>query len=911
MNNKTVCHRDNKRFAAIFLLNIILICNLIGQVYADESDSYIWWEGEAFIDTNSPRPVDPSTPGNQRPEEREKLSGGKWMTVKPPKDGSACTIQYQVEVPVGKTYHFWVRKFWKHGPFKWRFNGQEWRTCGKNIALADSASLQNFWTVSWVFLGKVELAAGTHTLDIEMIENKGCFDCWLLTDKPFTPRGLLKPGEKSGLAEPGYFAWEPDYDTHGAGCPIDLRYLNEQEAGKNGRVRRQGNGFVTGDGKPVRFWIVEGNSLLDMEKSKIDYWARRLAKYGVNMVRVGIIPLYEPYNEGDMEGFERARDKLQYTVAALKKQGIYTYIAHLLRHTRKTIPGKFAGPGYSKRVTPYGLSFFSSQFRDHYMGYVGKTLTAANPYTGLPLAKDPAVAFLEIQNETGLLFWTFDPKKMVPQTRMLIEKAFGDWAAEKYGSVEAALNAWGPEKAPGEPSVDVPAQGRLGLYNAGLLTSMPWAAKNRNPRRASDQLQFMVETQKTFYETMIKRLRQETGLESLIACSNWKTADPKTLGVLERYTYTAGDVICRNVYYSVTHKPKAKLAYTVSVGDTFQGLSTLKAPSMPSPLTIGHVNDYPYMITENAWTQPNRFRTEWPFLVATYGSMMGVDGWNFFPLKDAIWSTDIWRWQVTTPCVFGQFPAAAIIFRQGYVKEAPNAVTEELALEDLYAFKGSYLYEMSGTDDTWVSRIGDREGGADSEADQPEPRAFFVGKVNRTVGSEPGKLETVDFAKYIDPQARTVTSMTGQLSWDYGQGVVRVNTPCAQGAGGFLQAAGPLDLSDVTIESDNEYATVLVVSLDGRPLTESGQILIQAATEDKFYGFATEPKGAFRTVTSTGGYPLNVKEIRTRVTLKGITGNAVVLDANGYLTERSGKTSVEGDDLVIDLPEDALYTIIQ
>jgi hypothetical protein len=37
-------------------------------------------------------------------------------------------------------YAFWVRKFWKHGPFRWRFDSMpagEWRELGPNPALAD------------------------------------------------------------------------------------------------------------------------------------------------------------------------------------------------------------------------------------------------------------------------------------------------------------------------------------------------------------------------------------------------------------------------------------------------------------------------------------------------------------------------------------------------------------------------------------------------------------------------------------------------------------------------------------------------------------------------------------------------------------------------------------------------------
>jgi hypothetical protein len=36
------------------------------------------------------------------------------------------------------------------------------------------------------------------------------------------------------------------------------------------------------------------------------------------------------------------------------------------------------------------------------------------------------------------------------------------------------------------------------------------------------------------------------------------------------------------------------------------------------------------MVTENSWTRPNRYRAEWPVLIASYASLQGIDGWNFF-----------------------------------------------------------------------------------------------------------------------------------------------------------------------------------------------------------------------------------------------------------------------------------------
>jgi hypothetical protein len=42
-------------------------------------------------------------------------------------------------VPQTATYEFYARKFWQHGPFRYRFDNGEWREV-RRAALLDSAS---------------------------------------------------------------------------------------------------------------------------------------------------------------------------------------------------------------------------------------------------------------------------------------------------------------------------------------------------------------------------------------------------------------------------------------------------------------------------------------------------------------------------------------------------------------------------------------------------------------------------------------------------------------------------------------------------------------------------------------------------------------------------------------------------
>jgi len=882
---------------------------------------HVWWEGEDFEETNLAEPVRMDLPGHRTPEQRRKLSGGRWLTPHGARGEGPFWIEYTVEVPEAGTYDFYVRKFWKHGPFRWRFGKQPWRTLGRDVALLDETYLQKHWGANWVSMGELTLEAGRHPFRVEMLEPKGAIDSFLLIQGPFLPRGKLKPGERSGKAEPGYFAWEPPPDPLTGEAPIDLRRLNETLAGADGFVRRRGEDFVLASGRPVRFWMVQAD-LLAMEPETVERWARRLAKYGVNLVRMQLGAFFQDRMAGRDDAFRRRLDRLHHVVAALKREGIYSYFGHLYWHTSGSsrIP-EAIHPGFGDGKNAIALLFFSPRFQAWYQDYVRAIMMPENPYTGRPLAEEPAVAFLEIQNESGLLFWTFKPGKFPEPERALVERDFGDWLQRRYGSLEKARAAWGPDS--GKHTPDRFDEGRAGLYDAGFLTGADWAVRQRNPRRAGDQLAWMVESARRFYTRMKRQLGAELG--QLITGSNWHTADERVLGALERYTYTATDAVLRNSYFSTEYPDKEarQRFYAVEEGDTYRSRSALKPPAAPGPLATPQPAGHPFMVTENNWTRPNRYRAEWPFLVAAYGSLAGIDGWNFFALGAAEWQVPMDVWDLNNPTVLGQFPGAALVYRRGDVTEPDEpAVLETISLKEAYALQGTRLRALPGRDALWAGRRPKEAGEAGGEAGGGagggtgggagvDPRAFFVGPMRQRFRRGPAELESIDLTEFIDPEARTRRAMTGQLAWNYDQGVVTLDTPRAQGATGFLAAAGPIELSDLTLRSENTYGSILVVSLDDRPLARSRRVLIQAATHDKPYGFRTRPAGRYRRIVDLGGHPLNVRRIRARLTLRTAGREAIVLDGNGYLTERRAPSEAAEGRLTLELPENAIYTLIR
>ena len=845
---------------------------------------YVWWEGEAADETNFPAKTWFS--GHTFPKTREQLSGGKWLTNIGKRSGPEAFAKYRLAVPAGGDYAFWARKFWKHGPFRWRFDRQEWRTCGRDIALADSVTLKTHVCANWVHLGKVRLAKGPHTFELRLLAKAGenqtaGFDCFILTRGPFVPRGRKKPGRKSGKADEGCFAWEPGVDAFGDDALLDLRGLNEKVAGQDGFVRRRGKDLVLGSGKAVRFWAVNvsANNAAQSHDS-VDYLARKLAKLGVNMVRYHS-PLFA--RGGDPAKVDPKKlDNLHYLVAAMKKQGIYTKVSFYFP-LWFDIKGGYGIPGYDaiKNKRPFALLYFDRRMQEIHRSWAKALLTTKNPYTGRALANEPAVAIVEIVNEDSYFFWTFSKKNIPPVHWKRLETLYSKWLAERNIARKGELlDAWH-------------------MTAGGLKQGGPDKRK-----RVADQVRFLTMHQLRFYQSTVRYFRDELGYRGLISCSNWKTADANMLDALERFTYTAGDVIDRHGYFGGKHTGEGA-GYSVRVGHTFADRAAVLEPQA-LPIQVNQVAGYPHIISELGWPNPNRYRADCTFLASAYGALQGVDGLFFFAVgSNYLNDQSMHKFAASCPVIAGTFPGAALQYRRGDVAEADVAVRRVLRLENLFALKGSAAAAQAFD----KLRGADIPKGAAAGPGGLNPLSYYVGRVERAIGADGARPAAAQLSKHIDSRRKTVTSLDGRLSWDYGRGLVRVNTARSQGAAGFLSKAGRIALDNVTIESGNEYGAVMAISLDGKPLAASRRILIQAMTQERPLGFRTS--GA--RITSLGGAPFGVKKIDVKITLK-LTGpggtRVVVLDENGYARRDEVRTSSAGQAVTVSLAADGVYHVV-
>ncbi len=860
----------------------------------------IWIEGEAADSSSMKRH------GWYDSVRKGELSGGDWLSHFA--GGEMPVASYTIETAEGGAHQFWLRANpVGRATLSVRLNEGEWRKIDlsaneQNVNIADDGK-PDLRYVAWIKAESLTLRQGTNQLDVrfESRNNRhGGLDCFVLSREPFLPQGAKRPGVKTGKADPGTWAFEPDRDPFHKDALLDLTFLNEKPAGSNGYVRRSNDGadFVDGLGRPLRFWAVNTSVHQRDDLEAIKEHARWLAKRGVNMVRhhghlaPGRGSKLKDVNQKDIDAAWRL-------VAAMRAEGIYTTLSPYWASNVRPQPGWGLKDSGNDSLT--GLLFFDATLQEAYKGWLRALLIPENPHTGIPLAKDPSVALFQIQNEDSLLFWTEGHIK--GEQRRELARLFGVWLVEKHGSLPQATETWGGRA--GNRGDDF-ANGIVMPHVVWHFTQSPTGAL---AKRLADQLAFYTHLMRSFNEEIARFLREELGYEGLINAGNWRTADSAKLLDAERYAYTANDVIGINRYYHggghTNPTEKGRTGYLISQGDRFSSQSALKQP-WNFPLALRQVQGHPMIISESAWVPPLRYQSEGPFLVAAYGALTGFDTFYWFATPDIGFGAPIDKWQLSTPAQIGMFPAAALMFRRGYVAQGEPALVEHRSLEEVWAMRVPLLSERAGYDPNQDSKL------PASRIDaRLTPLTFLAGPVK--VSFKEGDAQLTDLRSLIDSEAQTVTSTTGQLRWDYGKGVCTLNAPKAQGVTGALNQSGDIDLSALTITSKNDYATFLAVSIDGGELTESEGILLQIGTTARPHGWKTSPINGTNQhrIDDLGSSPWNIENTQITCVLKNPKiDKATQLDPNGMVIRDLSVERVR-DGLRIEFPHDAMYVMLR
>jgi hypothetical protein len=931
---------------------------LIWAVPLQAAEDWVWVEAEVGTDK-----LQQSNDWYDPVDKETSLSGKDWWHSFDEPNMKSGYVVCPVTLPQAGEYQLWVRLNLSCTGYtlgidgaapaefpvaRWRAEDADKRSDVKHERRIFDASYaahdgSNRHQLVWVKGQVLKLDKGKHTVRFGVQpgkDNKGfaAVDCFVLARKgfDFRPRMFYKPGEKVQTAaefDPTK-AWPAWFEQDEFGeSPIDLRRLNEKTAGETGFIKlSEGReSFLRGDGKPIRFWsgseyswrlpFKDKNLLVSpTERAQVAHKARWLAKHGINMVRFhGHLPpksgrggtvTRKDINEVDLHG-------AWYMVAAFKQEGIYSTISpYWGSHTDNEAGWNLGFKGGNLS----GLVFFYEPVQEMYRGWLRRLFAEKNPYTGIALKDDPALAIIQLQNEDSLLFYT--EARITGEPRRQLSLKFGKFVAKKYGSLETALKRYRTDYETGwdlrgEDSLEKGTVAMLQMWFMGMdakVRAKRWDPATR--RRLDDQLEFYTMLMHKFNTEMAKYLREELGCKQLINAGNWKSVDPVLVDDAERYSYTANEVIGKNAYYGSVHAG-INIGWQILRQQSHTSWSALKRPDF-WPMNVKQVVAHPFLIPESLWVPPSLYLSEGSLLVAGQLSLTGVDSFYWFASGGPEWGSVHGKWSYDSPMQLGQFPAASLAFRMGYIAEAKEPVVyEERSLDDIWQQKVPLIAEAP----VWDPNRDKGEMPVDSPVQTPQdPLAFCVGPVKvRYGGSAEKNRVSPRLGELIDRENKMLRSVTGQITTDYGRGVYMVDAPKCQGAAGFLATRPEIKLKDVVIRSKNAYASVILVPLDDLPLAKSRQVLVQVGTVARPRGWVArnrkiEAGGVVHDgfqILRMGEMPLMIANTETSVTIANpALKRATALDLNGQPQKSVITMTSDGKSVTVVLPPDALYTIL-
>ncbi len=850
----------------------------------------VWWEGEHVQETNFPKQT--SFSASTFPAGVNPLSGGRWLTNEGERTGDEAHALYRIEVPADGKYRCWARKFWKHGPFRWRFDDDEWRVCSRDVQLMDSYEVRQYLHVNWVYLGTVRLTAGRHDFELRLLADRGqhltaCFDAFFLTsDDTLVPGGAERPRPREG--EPGPADWFPVAfyeDEFSEESVIDVSHLVEAPAGTYGFLKQEGDHlrFEKADG-PVQFWGC-GANYQSTSRADMTQRARYLRKHGVSMVRqhplqsaIGLLRQDGTFDPGRLDAWD-------WWFAELKKHGIYMTWSLFYPHRIQRSEGydlfdELSGRGDVRSTS--GLVNIEPALQDSEWRWAEAILLHTNPYTGLRYVDEPALAVVEVHNE-DCIFWhaplnILQEGEQFPRHTARLKARWAAWLKQRYGSDEGLRAAWGAGLRPGD-SVDNP---NMDIYGAWQMAAGgPQVGDTVRPaerRRVGDLIRFLAELQRGYYEKRMARLR-EIGFKAVTMTTAWRAggpaADPANL-----WCDIAGDMVSRHNYFG-----GGVGGHDIRVG------RVNNASHMPQPgggiLSIGMYQPENRAFCSTEWNSnlPNQWKLEIAPLVAFYG--IGLQGWDasyhFLNARNRIgngWPGQ--RSYVTdTPHYIGQFPALAFAIYNKHITPAPIAAARRIEEDDLFQGIDPLSQDFTG-------------GGYDAKelkGNLATPKELLaVGRI--TAAFEGGQSELTDVDAYWDKSGKVVRSMTGELTWDYGRELVTLTAPRTQAIIGRT-GGRPIELPGLTATITTPFVSVIFTPLDNAELAESKRILITALAQDKQTGAEYNADGS--QLLEMGRPPLLMEPVQATIRFKGAAPQEVnVLDVYGVPTGRKVEVNADG-----------------
>ncbi|NHE58529.1 hypothetical protein [Cyclobacterium plantarum] len=666
---------------------------------------------------------------------------------------------------------------------------------------------------------------------------------------------------------------------------LDLSDWLDAPAGKHGFVQMKGTDLVFENGRQVKFWgtNINGSNPFSSAEKAAD-WGRFLAKFGINCVRFHKFTWDATDEQSSTQLKSEKWENFDYFSFTLREKGIYYGWSPIYGHRVK--------PADSTRLLAYdevantdfpwahlngstaSLVNFAGDLQNLNIELVVNMLNHKNPHTGLRYADDPALAFVEFQNEDNI-FWGAIEKTLeqTPTYRALLCRKFSDWLQEKYGTHEKLIRAWNGEGISEGAHLD-----KKNLYpnpNHGFFShEYEQAVAESRPvkQHVLDKLNYLFEEQAKFYFKFKEAVRA-TGYKGTIVASCWQAGTGLShlynlyadyqVGMIDRHNYFGGGS-----------------GHNLKIGK-------ISNPSMLSQIGSGlfgtglqQVSDRPFALSEWMSLIPSEWTAESSPIIAAYG--LGLQGWDAsfsFAIDQPSYTPTIqtppWGgvYNVTSPTQLALYPALAMMVYRKDILEGETIVDRKINFEALEAGASFFDEKVIQDHDRKVFK-----------SNFPIA-AMAAGKITLTFTSE----DLPDEIGNLEPYEKDggIVSNTGQLYWtEENRGHFTINSSGTKGLVGFAKNS-KIDLDRFSIKTDNEFAVILLSSMDpSRGLGDADRLLVTTMARAKNTGMEyNEDKTE---LLATGEAPVLLEPVNVELSLPDDrTFTVHVLDHAG---NRTGKT---------------------
>lgn len=602
----------------------------------------------------------------------------------------------------------------------------------------------------------------------------GPFNVWMIVGATFSDL-LIPPSNKLErttiiTSGPNWLPLEFTGKTV-SGSALDFSIYLDAPAGKYGKIIVSPDGHFTFKNAPdkrIRFFgpnLVGSANYLNKEQA--DDFVRKAVRLGYNTVRFHHFE-YGLLKRGASDSLTfdpAALDKLDYLFAELKKHGIYITIDLYASRRLK------AGDGIEecdtfKRYEMKALAPISPSALKNWKEFARRLLTHKNPYTGLSMAQDPALCFLNLINENPLVHaW-----KLCPATIPIYEKKFNEY------------------------------------LKANKI------AEN-TPQRDGHFIHFLNKLQAKCIDEQIRFLKQDIKLQTLISDLNHRSL--YSIASLRDKL----DLVDNHQYWDHPRFAGKRWSYPF----LFTAMSSISQDAAnPRKMMPTRIFGKPFTVTEFNFCNPNPYRMECAALVGGYAALQGWDALYRFA-----WShnrTAMYKLGAPNHFDLVNNPQALLaeriiymLFMRGDVKPAKPAYAFTFSPEQVLNLKG--FSSSSGRYPVEFTKLGlyARIGSLSKSKSFPGVMKLNVLSNWMTKLPSPAQNALAQLQK-----SGIITSATGQITLNNKKPFVKVCTPKSE----VISFKGKGNCRVMSLRNANHFQTMALMSLDDKDLQDSQSILL-------------------------------------------------------------------------------------